>query len=154
MDPITRDTVSSLLTKIYILETDTSPSVFLEFDSTKGAQMRLACKNASKSWELCQDKRVPIMAKEGFCFGFTVKASEIDNAKIASTNDLVKRAVYWLRHDWPCGIFEVDPKIPRIFIKASDLMESDRKMPAKNYNKIYEIDGKTYIPAHLLSDRS
>ena len=146
---ITRDSVSSLVKNIYIYEGDSiaSSSVYLEFDESKATEIRHACKNASKSYELGESMRVPSNIKENFCRGFRIEKNAYE---FTSTEDLVKRSVYWLRDDWSRGILDVDPNIPRIFIQATDLKQRTTAMPAKNYNKIYEIDGEIYFPVHLL----
>lgn len=140
---ITQYNVSDLIKNIYILpkiekldlgyevgiEQGPPDSVFIEFH--KKSSWPHACENISKSPELNRDLRIPTLIKDNPCFGFRGLGT--------SSETLIQSIVYWMRDDWGQGFKEVDSKIQRIFVQASDLEYSKKNMPVKDYEELFPL---------------
>lgn len=146
MNSVTFQSKIDGLSTIYTLEENNLGSVYFEFEDDKGAAMRLACKNASKSWELCSDKRRPTCAKK-MCFGFTIETGKEGEAQISSMQQLIARVNYWMGGG---NILPQAKNIPVVSIQSKDLEAQTKEMPIKSYyTNVYQMGNTAIIPAHL-----
>ncbi len=119
------------LKTIYTFESENkTASVFFEFLESKSGDitndyMRAVCFQASKMDLFPDNKRIPIEAKKGFCFGFISKKGE-------TILQLIKNVEYAMTWCNPATY-----EVPLIPITASMLEDSLHKMPAKDYSDVF-----------------
>ncbi len=120
------------LVKIFIDnhgETEGAPgTAYFEFNNYEDTE--LACKGASKSWELYCVKPVPKDIENGKCFGFAVRPAEKGQANINTMVSLIKKINYWMGGTSE----EEDKQIPVDNIDRARLKDRDFNVPQKNYD--------------------
>ncbi|NGX47034.1 MAG: hypothetical protein K1000chlam3_00403 [Chlamydiae bacterium] len=120
------------LIKIYVVNDDSSlekpGAAYFEFDNYQ--DIEVACKKASKSWELFCAKTVPINTEPEKCFGFSVRKEEKTAAKIEDMPTLIGRINYWMGGTSN----KEENEIPVINIGLKELKDRTWKVPQKNYD--------------------
>ncbi|MBA3238642.1 MAG: hypothetical protein H0T62_09905 [Parachlamydiaceae bacterium] len=114
------------LKTIYLFEAERVISVFFEFiESTEAkAYLNRVCYEASKM-DLHPDRRIPLEAKQGFCYGFTAREGETVPQLIKK----VEGAMTWGN--------KTEFEVPLTIIKAFGLTSNPCKMPAKDYSDVF-----------------